>query len=133
MPCNTFREAAALRGLLADDSEWHKALEEVATYASGKQLRELFAYILLFCDIGSPLDLWTEFREELADDFRHAAGRPRPTEVRFFNEALLHVDSLLAVQGKSICCEFPMLPVPDAMLPHGGGVWGSVNREINEK
>ena len=72
--CNTFREAAALRGLLADDSEWHKALEEVATYASGKQLRELFAYILLFCDIGSPLDLWTKFREELADDFRHAAG-----------------------------------------------------------
>ena len=110
-------------------------MEEVATYASPKQLRELFAYIIVFCDVGSPLDLWTHFREELADDFRHAAGRPRPVEARFFNEAILAIDALIASQGKSIQGDFPMLPVPDATLPHGGAgvAAGRVNREIAEE
>ena len=56
MLCGTFREAAALRGLLSDDSEWRTALAEEAEFASPKQLRESFAYILLFCDVGAPLD-----------------------------------------------------------------------------
>ena len=51
--------------------------------------------------------------------------------VQCLTEALLRAGALLSVKGKSITGVCPMLPVPDTMLPHGGGVGGSVNCEIS--
>ena len=47
----TFKEACAALGLLQNDKEWDQCLTEVAQIQSGKQLRNLFAILLLFCEL----------------------------------------------------------------------------------
>jgi len=47
--CRTFKEACIRLGLLQDDSEWNTCLYEASAMQTGKQLRHLFAMILLIC------------------------------------------------------------------------------------
>ena len=131
---NTFREAAARRGLSADGSGRRNAIQEVAAYAPPKKLRDLVVYLLVSRDVGSPVDLRVLSRDELADGFRRAADRPRPTEERFFNESLVQIGSLVAAQGESTKNGFPMFPTTDFAAPHGqgGGSAGGVYRDLNE-
>nr|GEU42060.1 hypothetical protein [Tanacetum cinerariifolium] len=48
--CSTFKEACFAYGLLNDDREWTRAIQEGSLWALGPQLRYLFVTILLFCD-----------------------------------------------------------------------------------
>jgi hypothetical protein len=41
-------------GLLVDDNEWDQALEEAGVWASGRQLRDMFASMLMFCEVTNP-------------------------------------------------------------------------------
>ncbi|XP_013614355.1 PREDICTED: uncharacterized protein LOC106320522 [Brassica oleracea var. oleracea] len=41
-----YKDACFSRGLLDDDNEWHKAIEEPSYWATGRQLRRLFVIIL---------------------------------------------------------------------------------------
>ncbi|XP_064644732.1 uncharacterized protein LOC135498407 [Lineus longissimus] len=45
----TFKMAAVLRGYLEDDREWDTCLQEAKATAHPKQIRNLFAIILIFC------------------------------------------------------------------------------------
>lgn len=54
----TFDQACLARGLVLDDTEWHRCLEEAALTRSGKHLRRLFATILVHCDVTDPAALW---------------------------------------------------------------------------
>ncbi|KAK4562376.1 hypothetical protein RGQ29_005026 [Quercus rubra] len=47
----TFRSTCYALGLLDDDKEWHEALNHASYWASGKQLREIFVIMLIFCEI----------------------------------------------------------------------------------
>ncbi|GJX36237.1 ATP-dependent DNA helicase PIF1-like protein [Tanacetum coccineum] len=49
--CATFKEACFAYGLLNDDKEWTRAIQEASLWALGPQLRDLFVTILLFCDL----------------------------------------------------------------------------------
>jgi hypothetical protein len=51
---DTFKDACIAMGLLADDNEWHQALEEADVWASGRQLRDMFASMLMFCEVTNP-------------------------------------------------------------------------------
>ena len=53
-----FRSACYVLGLLDDDKEWHEALNHASHWASGKQLRELFVTMLIFCEVSDPYKLW---------------------------------------------------------------------------
>jgi hypothetical protein len=55
---NTFKDACIAMGLLAYDNEWHQALEEVGVWASGRQLRDMFTSMLMFCEVMNPRQLW---------------------------------------------------------------------------
>ena len=50
----TFCEACLARGLLEDDGEWRQCLLEASVMQTGKQLRDLFATLLLFCSPAKP-------------------------------------------------------------------------------
>lgn len=54
---STNREACEAMGLLKDDQEWITAMQESCTTTTAPQLRALFAQILLFTDITSPITL----------------------------------------------------------------------------
>jgi hypothetical protein len=55
-------------GLLADDNEWHQALEEASVWASGRQLHDMFVSMLMFCEVTNPRQLWDAHWESLSDD-----------------------------------------------------------------
>jgi len=51
---DTFKDACIVMGLFADDNEWHQALEEAGVWASGRQLHDMFASMLMFCEVTNP-------------------------------------------------------------------------------
>ena len=60
----TFKEACRARGLLEDDMQYFKALEEAYYYSSSspRQLRDLFCTIISSCDVASCSNLWETLR-----------------------------------------------------------------------
>ncbi|XP_065678963.1 ATP-dependent DNA helicase pif1-like [Hydra vulgaris] len=67
----TFREAYVLNGLLLDDPEWQNALSEADLTRMPKQIRQLFAIILTFCEPDHPLHLWNTYKAFMIEDFIH--------------------------------------------------------------
>ena len=65
----TYEEACRARGLLLDDNEWHRTLEDVCNYAMPGQIRDLFVTLLANCDVGNPRALWDSFKEHMSEDF----------------------------------------------------------------
>jgi len=65
----TFKAAATARGLILDDMEWQRALEEASSFQMPYQLRQLFAYICIFQSPSNALDLWNLFKEAMCEDF----------------------------------------------------------------
>lgn len=67
---DTYREACLARGLLADDSEWKRTLEDGAFMQTGSQLRQLFITIVAENHPSRPAQLWHLFKVSLCDDLR---------------------------------------------------------------
>src|SRR5712672_2993235 len=59
----SFKEACRARGLLADDGEWRLCLNDASQMQVGWKLRNLFASMLLFCELSSPEAMWDAFRD----------------------------------------------------------------------
>ncbi|GJV01309.1 DNA helicase [Tanacetum coccineum] len=56
----TFRAACEALGLLGDEKEWDIAIEESTASATSKEIRILFAQILIYCDVANPVHLQQE-------------------------------------------------------------------------
>ncbi|SAL94718.1 hypothetical protein, partial, partial [Absidia glauca] len=66
---STFQGCALARGILQSDDEWDKCMDEaVATETSVDIIRKLFCYILVNCTPSDPMDLWTKYRNDMAQD-----------------------------------------------------------------
>ncbi|CAN6807622.1 unnamed protein product, partial [Brassica oleracea] len=70
-----FHESCVARGLLDGDEEWHEAMTEAATWATPRQLRELFAMLLVHCEVSSPLKLWDAFWKYMSEDIVYQQRR----------------------------------------------------------
>jgi hypothetical protein len=55
---DTFKDVCIAMGLLVDDNEWDQALEEAGVWASGRQVHDMFASMLMFCEVTNPRQLW---------------------------------------------------------------------------
>ncbi|KAF8388771.1 hypothetical protein HHK36_025451 [Tetracentron sinense] len=71
----SFKAACSALGLLEDDNEWHESLIEASTWATGKQLRNMFCSMLIFSEIKNPLDIWERHWEDLIDDLQSTTRR----------------------------------------------------------
>lgn len=101
----TFREACLMRGLLADDGEWRQCLAEASHMQTGKQLRQLFATILLFCEPAEPARLWDDFRYHICDDLEYrltTLGHAQPSEEDIYDYGLYLLDGLLRQSGRAL-------------------------------
>ena len=67
--CETYQEVCRELGLLRDDLEWHRVLEESEVTKLCQQIRELFIVILMFCQPANPKGLFDEFWQTWTDDF----------------------------------------------------------------
>ncbi|CAK5044398.1 unnamed protein product [Meloidogyne enterolobii] len=93
--CETFVEAARLRGLLSDDSMWERTLEEASHSCSPRELQYLFVQILVFGNPSNARELWEKFIENM---FSPVMGNdPSGNErMRRIDRALAHIEAQLA-------------------------------------
>jgi hypothetical protein len=117
----TFRSACYALGLLDDDKEWHEALNHASHWASGKQLRELFVTILIFCEVADPYKLWISNWKILCEDIQHRQrtilryGNLHLDDFQLQNYALCDIEQILIRNGRSLR-EFESIPYPDTLL-----------------
>jgi hypothetical protein len=57
------------RGLIDDNKEWYKAMEEAEEIMLPQQMRQFLARIFVHCDPVDPMALWERFKNSLAEDF----------------------------------------------------------------
>jgi hypothetical protein len=130
---NTFKDACIVMGLLADDNKWDQALEKVSVWASRQQLRNIFASMLMFCEVMNPKQLWDAHWESLNDDIEamtrceHVDPTITLSEDALKDHALYEIDQVLMRNGHHLE-DFPTLPKSNYIpFVHRG------NRLVEEK
>lgn len=93
--CDTFKEAALMMGLLQDDAEWDRALNEATLFNMPCQLRLLFAMICAFCAPTNALNVWETHKTALSEDFIRKFGNNERT----FNATLHCINNILIRYG----------------------------------
>jgi hypothetical protein len=123
---DTFKDACIVMGLLADDNEWHQPLEEAGFWALGRQLHDMFASMLMFCEVTNPIQLWDAHWESLSDDIEAMTRCERDDLVIILFEdalkdhALYEIDQVL-IHNRHRLKDFPTLPKSNYIpLVHGG-------------
>jgi hypothetical protein len=116
--CETFRDAALALHLLEDDREWELCLKEAATFKFPRELRHLFAIILVNCAPSQPRRLWDTYATHMIEDILYKARQanknefsPRPDEdlkIEATKNALWELDSYLKGLGSSLADFFTM-------------------------
>src|ERR1043165_9077961 len=112
--CNSFKEACIRLALLQDDNEWDACLLEASNIQTGKQLRQLFASILLFCQPVSPEILWSKHKVALCEDICYLNRGQIQTQndnIIIEWEALNQLQDYLLLNGKSLK-DFPNMQIP---------------------
>merc|ERR1712214_63135 len=111
--CATYQEVCFELGLLNDDGEWRRILEESAVTRMCPEIRELFVIILMFCMPSNPPALFDEFWSTWCDDFVHKAQRERGivvTESQQKTMVLQDIDQRLQSYEKNLALFG--LPIP---------------------
>ena len=67
---DTYREVASIYGLLENDDIWFNTLQEGVNILNSYKCRQLFAYMLIFCEIQEPKKIWNQFKSKLYDDYK---------------------------------------------------------------
>ncbi len=122
---STFKAACAARGVLESDDEFDNCLEEAGRMQTGRQLRHLFAIILLECDPIGPLLLWNKHSRNLSDDCRwrlQQQNMDNPTDEQISSLALHELNEHLQRSGKQL---------QDFDLPLPTYDFGDRNQEIS--
>jgi hypothetical protein len=102
---DTFKDACIAMGLLVDDNEWDQALEEVGVWSSERQLRDMFASMLMFCEVTNPRQLWDAHWESLSDDIEAMTRCERADPIvtlpkdALKDRALYEIDQVLMCNG----------------------------------
>ncbi len=130
---DTFKDACIVMGLLVDDNEWHQAFKEASLWALGRQLRDMFASMLMFCEVMNPRHVWDAHWESLSDDIEAMTCRERDDLTVTFSEdalkdhALYEIDQIF-IRNRHRLEGFPTLPKSNYVPPIHGG-----NRLVQEK
>ncbi|XP_014298458.2 uncharacterized protein LOC106693783 [Microplitis demolitor] len=103
----TFQEACRVMGLLEDDAHGDQTLAEVSISDSSYKIRELFAVMLVFCQVGDPIKLWDKYRDNFTDDIKRRMSRNRENSDLdvdiVYNQCLINLeDMVIAMSGKTL-------------------------------
>ena len=119
----TFKATCVAHGLLEDDGEWKKWVEEAGDMQTGQQLCSLFITILLHCHPSLPHVLWNQFRVKICDELNHrltAQGHLDPTEEDSFDYGLNLIHDLM--QSRKTLKHYHDMPLPqqywDDLVPN---------------
>ena len=118
---DSFKDAARAMGLLEDDTEHRRCLQEAAVMNMPSQMRQLFATLMVFETPSDIRALFEEVKEAMCEDYiRHdQLHDPEITlQERHIHLCLWDIDTYLRVHGKSISdIQFSDLPqFPDNFI-----------------
>ena len=68
---DTFKQACVANDLVNDNQVWSQIMHEAVDNIMSHQMRNTFAYLLIFVNIMEPLQLWEELRDRLCEDYTH--------------------------------------------------------------
>ena len=97
----TFSAACLALGLISDDQEWSRAMQEATVWMMPRRLRQLFVRILIHCQPIHPEELWDKFRDSMSEDF----SRTHDTNISY-QMAYSRISTLLNNEGRSLA-DFP--------------------------
>ncbi|XP_043479916.1 uncharacterized protein LOC122509746 [Leptopilina heterotoma] len=89
----TFTSACLALGLIEDDHEWVRTIEEAAVWMMPQLLRRLFVRILIHCNPVEPNELWERFKGIMSEDYRGIES------VEAENKAYRDIKTLLSNEG----------------------------------
>ena len=99
----TFTAACLALGLIEDDEEWIRAMNEATVWMMPVQLRRLFVRILIHCQPVHPEELWDKFKDAMSEDFS------RTNEITISHQkAYAHINTILNVEGRALT-DFPTM------------------------
>ncbi|KAG6672457.1 hypothetical protein I3842_16G058500 [Carya illinoinensis] len=117
----SFEEIRTIDNILYPSLEWHETLNQASQWASGKQLRELFVTILIFCEVANLYKLWIGNWVLLSEDILHHQRKVfhcenmHLTKIQIKTYAICDIEQLLVRNGRSLR-EFENMPYPDILL-----------------
>ena len=101
---DSFASAARARGLLDNDTQWRKSLQDATLFSMPTSLRILFASI---CSVGAASDclsLWLEFKEFLTEDYA------RRFTIEVSEQLALH--DIRSIYNSTTSASFNLLQLP---------------------
>ena len=114
----TFQDTCQARGLLKDNREWRLCLKEAFQIQTDAFLCQLFASMLLFCQISTSEILWQEFQSDICDDLSICV--PNSTMDHVHNFSLFLLNGILMELGYSLE-HFPKMPLSYRNWSHLNG------------
>jgi len=99
-PCETYQGVCARMGLLKDDKEWTKCLQEAAELQNAGALRRLFCIIMMHCEPKEPHVLWEQFKHYMCYDIllrcrRETSDNRLTINEHMENEAMRMLDDII--------------------------------------
>ncbi len=91
------KEACIALGLLTDDREAERCMDEICRLFNGKSIRNTFALLLVFMRPHDALALWNKYSDNMIDDFRYRhrlSNRSSSVEI-YTQMALNQIESFL--------------------------------------
>ncbi|GAA0159946.1 hypothetical protein LIER_38950 [Lithospermum erythrorhizon] len=107
--CETFQKSAHMRGLLHNEADIDKTMEEASTYRMPSELRRLFATLLHYCKPSDPPKLFEVYYEHMAEDFRKMQSELNMSEEQILQKVLQGINDTLESLGKDIN-EYHLVP-----------------------
>ncbi|KMQ88044.1 hypothetical protein RF55_12537, partial [Lasius niger] len=90
-------------GLIEDDDEWRRTMDEAVKWMMPRQLRRLFARILIHCQPLYPEELWETFKVAMSEDYTKHIGI-----LQGQRKAYIQINAILCAEGKSLA-DFPQM------------------------
>ncbi|XP_043464096.1 uncharacterized protein LOC122499686 [Leptopilina heterotoma] len=98
---DTFTAACLALGLIEDDEEWKKAMNEAILWMMPSSLRKLFVRILIHCQPTNPKNLWEEFKNAMSEDFSRYGCQQEA-----YKRAYSEINTLICAEGRRMS-DFP--------------------------
>ncbi|XP_018307764.1 uncharacterized protein, partial [Mycetomoellerius zeteki] len=108
----TFPAACLALGLIEDDEEWNRAMNEAVKWMMPQQLRRLFSRILIHCNPLYPEKLWESFKDALSEDY----VRNIEIDIFILDEAPMAPRYALEIMDRTL------RDITDNNLPFGGKI-----------
>jgi len=128
--CPTYKETCLKLGILEDDREIDKALEEAASVQCGPTLRHTFATILMWLQPAKAREFWERHKDTLAQDIMHR-DQVQETNENILNEVLIEIQEHLQRNGYDLTDFQIPKPSPDLLHPESNRVPHEIRDETN--